>query len=668
MCGISGYYLTPGHPADLTSKLDASLALLAHRGPDNLGLFSDPINRVGLAHSRLSVVELSNAANQPMISDDLSVALIFNGEIYNFRELRKNLSLEFPNIIWHSNSDTEVLLHLYLKSRENGIDFGSLLREINGIFAFALWDANLRQLILARDSMGVKPLYYNLTSKTFTFASEIKALVPIMEGLHFLPREFRGNSLSKKICPSSIDRYLSYLWAPGLETALSGVKKLGPGEILKLGTTGKDLTFNFSKWYSLPIFCSLNSSLNMSDAIVGSRLLLRQAVQRQLVADVSVGAFLSGGLDSSSVVAFAREQNPDIRCFTIECTGSSEEGIADDLPYARRVAAHLNVPLEIVRIDAARMAADLPAMVVQLDEPLADPAPLNVLYISRLAREQGIKVLLSGTGGDDLFTGYRRHRALMAEGLWSWLPRSARVGLEQLTCSLDQRRPLFRRLRKLFNGASLDGDARLVNYFRWVDRKDLAALYTPEFRVALGAARAEDPMLEFLADLPSGTNRLERLLALEQRFFLTDHNLTYTDKMSMAVGVEVRVPFLDLELVEFAARIPARFKQRGSCGKWVLKKAMEPYLPRDVIYRPKSGFGAPLRSWMRNELRDLLGDVLCSANLSSRGLFQPNAVHQLITDNHCGRVDASYTLLSLLCIELWCLYFIDGKPAPSFSS
>ena len=201
----------------------------------------------------------------------------------------------------------------------------------------------------------------------------------------------------------------------------------------------------------------------------------------------------------------------------------------------------------------------------------------------------------------------------------------------------------------------------MVNYFRWVDQRDLKALYTPEFRSALGVARAEDPMLDYLAGLPSKTSRLERMLALEQRFFLTDHNLTYTDKMSMAVGVEVRVPFLDLDLVEFAATIPARFKQRGSEGKWVLKKAMEPFLPNDVIYRPKSGFGAPLRRWMRFELRELMADVLGEQSLRARGLFDPVAVEKLIEANDKGRIDASYTLLSLICIELWCRHFLDCR-------
>lgn len=237
-----------------------------------------------------------------------------------------------------------------------------------------------------------------------------------------------------------------------------------------------------------------------------------------------------------------------------------------------------------------------------------------------------------------------------------------------MTDGLDQRSVLGRRLRKLFNGATLDGDARLVNYFAWTKREDLLNLYSPEFRAAVGNVEASSPMLDFLAGLPATVSPLERMLALEQRFFLADHNLIYTDKMSMAAGVEVRVPFLDLELVEFAARIPARFKQRGSEGKWVLKRAMEPYLPRDVIYRPKSGFGAPLRRWMRVELRDLLADVLGSQSLRQRGMFDPTAVQHLIQANDQGKVDASYTLLSLMCIELWCRKFIDqGLATPSLS-
>jgi len=303
-------------------------------------------------------------------------------------------------------------------------------------------------------------------------------------------------------------------------------------------------------------------------------------------------------------------------------------------------------------------------MVVQLDEPLADPAPLNVLYISQLARNHGIKVLLSGAGGDDLFSGYRRHLALTLERYWCWLPESARSGLEKITSHLSQKYSATRRITKMFNGASLSDDERLVNYFRWIKRPDLQSLYSKRFVFELGDSVAEKPMFDFIGQFPDEVSALDKMLALEQRFFLADHNLNYTDKMSMAASVEVRVPFLDNDLVEFAAQIPAKYKQRGKEGKWVLKKAMEPYLPHDVIYRPKTGFGAPLRSWMRFELRELLGDLLSEESLTRRGLFDPKAVQQLIIDNDSGTKDASYTLLSLLCIEIWCRAYIDN-PHPA---
>lgn len=632
MCGIAGFFAAPG-AAYGSASLRSALETVAHRGPDDSGIFEG--QGIGLAHARLSILDLSPLGHQPMASTDGTVVLVFNGEIYNFSELRAEL--ETAGYRFRSHSDTEVLLNLYLAEGE------LMLQRLNGIFAFALWDARSNALLLARDAFGVKPLYFAQTERGFAFASEIKGLVKL------IPE-------ACELDAAAVHRYLSYLWCPGEGTLLKSVRKLLPGEalVIREGRIARRRT-----WYRLPAERGVAAVLGEAESTTGTVAYLRQAVQRQLVADVPVGAFLSGGLDSSAIVALAREQNPDIRCFTIEAVGGQEEGTTDDLPYARRVAAHLDVSLEVVCIEAARMAGDLERMVAQLDEPLADPAPLNVLYISQLARQHGIKVLLSGAGGDDLFTGYRRHRAVQAERYWNWLPRSARAGLEHLSCRLDQRGALGRRLRKLFNGAALEGDARLVNYFLWAGHDDLAALYTPAFHAALGDAVAETPMLEFLAGLPASTAPLDRVLALEQRFFLADHNLIYTDKMSMAAGVEVRVPFLDVDLVEFIQRIPLRFKQRGQEGKWVLKKAMEPYLPREVIYRAKSGFGAPLRRWMRFELRELLGDLLSVESLKRRGLFEPSAVHRLISANDSGKVDASYTLLSLLCIEIWCRTYLD---------
>jgi len=631
MCGIAGYF---GFPPLI--KDNFACDALSHRGPDDSGVFVDPHKGVHLFHTRLSIQDLTLNGHQPMVSDDGSKVLVFNGEIYNFIELREELLAK--GVCFKGNSDTEVLLHLYEAEGE------SMLARLNGIFSFAIWDAQLNMLLIVRDPLGVKPLYYVQETKFFAFASEIKALLPWINA---------GSDLDEK----AIHSYLTFLWCPGKRTPFQNVRKVMPGEAIEIQDTQVKRRWFWSK---LPIFHSKKTlDMNRGDAISGTRKYLKEAVVRQMVADVPVGAFLSGGLDSSAIVAFAREYNESIKCFTIEANGGQETGVTDDLPYARRVAQHLGVHLEVVPIDASLMAGDLERMVWQLDEPLADPAALNVLYISKLAREQGIKVLLSGSGGDDLFTGYRRHQALMLEHWWSWMPLSVRSMLTKLSDKIDNRSVLGRRVAKLFSGADLDGDARLINYFRWAKRADLEGLYTKEFRAKLCGWPVETEMVEFLHDLPADTSSLERLLALEQRFFLADHNLLYTDKMSMAVGVEVRVPFLDKDLVEFASNVPNRFKQRGKHGKWVLKKAMEPYLPQDVIYRPKSGFGAPVRRWIKTELRDFVGEILSEESLQERGIFDFKAVQQLILSNDAGRIDASYTLLSLLCIEIWCRKFID---------
>jgi asparagine synthase (glutamine-hydrolysing) len=631
MCGIIGYSGSFAPPA-----LRAGIAAIAHRGPDDSGMFVDEAASVGLGHARLSIIDLSPLGHQPMEALDGAVQLVFNGEIYNYKELRKEL--EAKGHTFHGHSDTEVILHLYLEEGER------MLSRLNGIFTVAFFDARTGTTLVARDALGVKPLYYTEQPQGVAFASEIKGLLKLAPGL-------------RELDVSSLHRYLSFLWCPGEGTPLKAVRKLLPGEamVLRNGTIERRFT-----WYRLPAFRGIARDLDERASVEGTERFVRAAVQRQMVADVPVGAFLSGGLDSSAVVAFAREISPDLQCFTIRQIGGAEQGVIDDLPYAEAVATHLGVKLHTVEIEASRMAGDLERMIWQLDEPLADPAPLNVLYICELARQNGMKVLLSGAGGDDLFTGYRRHRAVELERWWNWLPAGVRRGLEGVTSGLDRRRSVARQLAKLFDGAGLSGDARIANYFRWSREDNLLSLYTPESRAALGGAKALAPMLDFMKPLPASLPPLERMLALEQRFFLSDHNLPYTDKMSMAVGVEVRVPLLDLELVDFAARIPTGVKQKGGVGKWVFKKAMEPYLPHDVIYRPKSGFGAPLRRWMQNELRPLVGELLGEQSLRKRGLFDPQAVGRLVEANQTGRIDANYTLLSLLSIEIWCRRFIDG--------
>lgn len=644
MCGIAVFSAAAGRALPEADALEESVAAIGHRGPDDQGIFLDLPAGVALCHTRLSILDLSPAGHQPMAGPDGKTVIVFNGEIYNFRELRAEL--EATGRTFKSHSDTEVLLHLY---DAHGSD---MLPRLNGIFAFAIWDMRQGKILVARDALGVKPLYYAAGDGLFAAASEIKALLAAgvdLGGIDY----------------AAIERYLTFLWCPGEGTPARAIKKLGPGEAMWVAGGVVESRFT---WYRLPVVRTPKQPLDEAAAIRGTATHLRQAVHRQMVADVPVGAFLSGGLDSSSVVALAREVNPQIHCFTIEATDGQDAGITDDLPYAARAASHLRVPLEVVKIDASLMARDLEAMVAQLDEPLADPAPLNVLYISRRAREQGYKVLLSGAGGDDIFTGYRRHRAIQFAPLIDRVPLAWRRAAQRLSHALDQRQAVVRKATKLLDGATLAGDERLVSYFAWARRTDLAPLYSAAFRQAVADSSAAQPLFDLLKQLPASASALDRMLALEQRFFLADHNLVYTDKMSMAAGVEVRVPFLDLDLVEFAAGIPDSFKQRRGEGKWVLKKAMEPFLPHDVIYRPKSGFGAPLRRWIRHDLREFLLELLSADSLRRRGLFDPTAVHSLITRNDAGAIDGSYTILSLMCIEIWCRTFLDRGCKPTSPS
>lgn len=638
MCGILGYSGRFDPHA-----LERGLDCIAHRGPDDCGVFVDSVARIGLGHRRLAILDLTPLGHQPMVASASGIAIIFNGEIYNFRELRHEL--EARGYGFRGHSDTEVVLALYIEYGEQ------MLPMLNGIFAMAVWDPRSSTTLIARDPLGVKPLYYSDLPQGVAYGSEIKGL------LHLAPA-------CRELDPAALRRYLTFLWCPGAGTPLKGVRKLDPGTSMLVRDGRID---RVDRWYRLPVFRGVSQDVDQQSAPQGTLQVLRAAVHRQLVADVPVGAFLSGGLDSSAIVALAREQAPSIRCFTIDTGGGLNPGDADDLPYARRVAEHLQVPIDVIRVDATRMASELERMVVQLDEPLADFAALNVLHICSLAREQGVKVLLSGAGGDDLFTGYRRHLATSLQPLWSWLPLGLRRSLERSSTKLDQRRGLSRRITKLFQGAGLTGDARLAGYLEWAPPSRVNSLFTAELQRSFGGASAAEPLLSFLGELPAGLPPLDRMLALEQRFFLADHNLSYTDKMSMAVGVEVRVPFLDLELVEYAARIPSAIKQRRGVGKWPLKRAMESMLPRDVIYRPKAGFGVPLRKWVRNEFRPLIGDLLSPDAIRRRGLFDPLAVSQMIKMNEEGRIDASYTILSLLCIELWCRSFADRLVSPTSS-
>jgi asparagine synthase (glutamine-hydrolysing) len=582
-----------------------------------------------------------------MLTSDQRVVMVYNGEIYNYRELRAELEADGHRFNGHS--DSEVLLNMFAR-------YGAAcFSRLNGIFAAAFWEQDTGLLTLVRDPVGVKPLYFAENADGLVFASEMKGLL-------------RSGAVRPELDPQSVLAHLGFLWSPGRATVVKGVRKVLPGHVMRVknGRIVSDEPYRALRFHQLP------EPTSDTAAAIAVGEAVQTAVERQMVSDVPLGAFLSGGLDSSAVAAFAQQHRQKegaglsdrLQCFSIEVQQGStaSEGFAEDLPYARRVAAHIGVDLHVVQA-GKHMMDRLPEMIYLQDEPTPDPAALNTLLISELARSQGIKVLLSGAGGDDIFTGYRRHYALMQERWWGGWPAPLRSGLAGVARHLPVKHPLTRRVGKAFQYAVQDADHRLVSYFLWTEPTQALDLLHPDFRAGLSTEDLYAPMLQTLGDLPSGESPLNRMLYLECKHFLADHNLNYTDKMGMAAGVEVRVPLLDLDLMDLAGSLPMDMKQRGRIGKWIFKKAMEPYLPHDVIYRPKTGFGVPLRHWLQTILKPLVDDVLSDARLRARGVFNPSAVQQLRMADQMGRIDATYTIFSMVCLELWCRQYIDGAYA-----
>jgi asparagine synthase (glutamine-hydrolysing) len=610
-------------------------AAIAHRGPDDSATFFDADAGIGFAHQRLAILDLSPLGRQPMADQSGRFTICYNGEVYNFGELRAELTAR--GVTFRGTSDTEVILELI--AREG---LGALGR-LNGIFALALWDSETRELHLVRDGLGIKPLYWTRTRSGVAFASEIKALLPLPD-------------LTRDLDTIAAASYLSYLFSPGERTMFASVKKLEPGLCLTLTRAG---TARERRFYALPV--PDPEPTGPSAAIAGMRDMLDQAVRRQLVADVDVGAFLSGGLDSSAIVAMARNHVAPgaLPCFTIDYAAKKgdDRELVSDLPYAREAARHLGVPLHEVRV-GSDMAHDFPALVEMLDEPQADPAALNNFYISRLAREMGIKVLLSGAGGDDLLTGYRRHQAAYADGTLGRLPGQLRRVIASGAQRLPLGRSLTRRLRKTLSHLGEDECMRIVRMFEWTAPEHAAELLASVEEKAALASSVRKPMLDGVRE-PGLHSGVDRALRIDQRFFLTDHNLNYTDKTGMAASVEIRVPYLDVDLIEWAATLPPSVKLRGGQTKWVLRKAMEGILPSGIIYRPKTGFGVPLRAWMRDELRPIMDELLSVPTIEARGLFEPRAVTQLRQATQAGQLDGSYALLAVATIELWCRRFVD---------
>ncbi|MFP6640362.1 MAG: asparagine synthase (glutamine-hydrolyzing), partial [Myxococcota bacterium] len=502
MCGIAGFL--GDYPETLLSAMNQSLA---HRGPDDYGQIFDRESQLGLSHRRLSIIDLSPRGRQPMWDATGQVAIVFNGEIFNYREWRSRLESDGHG--FKSDSDTEVILNLYLRYGDG------VFSRLNGMYAFAIWDTRDKSLLVARDGVGVKPLYYSENKNGFIFASELKALL-------------QSPTASRELDYQAIHSYLTYLWCPAPRTMLRDVKKLEPGFALRV-RGGRVV----QRWcfYDLP-FDQAIVPMTSEEATEAVRSHVQTAVERQMVADVPIGALLSGGLDSSSVVAFARLAAPEqtFKCFTIgfKDTAFAQEGWAEDLPYAKRVAAHVGADLETIYV-GPEMASEVESMVYHLDEPQADFAPINTYFICKLARDHGIKVLLSGAGGDDIFSGYRRHMALNIEQGWSWMPHFLRRNLRRAARRIPTYSVRMRRIAKAFSYADLDGDHRLASYFQWIDPEFLQQNYSPEMLANLRELGMEDPLVTSLRRLPSGMSDLNRMLYLDGKHFLADHNLNYFD-------------------------------------------------------------------------------------------------------------------------------------------
>lgn len=628
MCGINGL---------INSNVELSVDKMIHRGPDASGIYKN--KNVQLGHVRLSILDLSDLGSQPFHSVDGNFTIVYNGEIYNHLEIREGLKKVGYNFI--TTSDTETLLYAFIEYGTN------VLEMLNGIFAFAILDKKKEMIFIARDRFGVKPLYYFHSNKIFGFASEIKALHLKEHNIRVLNSE-------------NIANYIRFLWSPGEATPFNDVKKLLPGHFMTIDTSYETLKVVKKRFYlsSFNGTYSKESEANLIDQLEEH---LIAAVKRQLLADVPIGFFLSGGLDSSILVAIAKKVQSDkpIQCFTIN-SGSKDqeaEGFSDDLYYAKLVANYLNVDLEIIKINTDIMQ-EFDKMIWHLDEPQADPAPINVSIISKRAKEMGYKVLIGGTAGDDIFSGYRRH--VIFEKIQKLNKISFRTISSLVSSFLKVTSPKSRRIKKFLNILHINKDERIFAFFEWLPLSKVKALFQDSKQNEMPFDSGFDFFKSKLEEIPDEKHYLNQMLHLEMNSFLVDHNLNYTDKMGMAHGVEIRVPFLDNELVDFAEKLPPSLKLNKGVTKYLLKKVSERYLPNEVIYRSKSGFGAPIRNWIKLDFKDLIDEELSIKKLDDQGIFNSKAIADLIKENRSNTIDASYSIWALLSFQSWYKQFIKN--------
>ncbi len=645
MCGIAG--IVGVEPQKLIGPM---LESIEHRGRDDQGVWiSEPIDphgrRACLGHRRLAIIDTSPAGHEPMLSPDGRYVLTFNGEIYNYRELRSQLrSLGHP---FRTDSDAEVLLAAISEWSWEAVG------RLNGMFAFAVCDNKERTLTLVRDHVGIKPLYYAFlpanadAPATFIFGSEIKAILAT-------------RLVKAELNPEALHQFLTFLWSPDPNTLFANIKTVPPAHVLQF----HDDKLELKQWWDVS-FAKIEEGRN--EAWWRERVLdtLDRVVRMEMVSDVPLGSFLSGGIDSSGIVALM-ERHGNGRPISTYTVGIESEDlrydiIPDDVRWARRVNEQLQTDYHEIMLKPS-VAELLPKLVYHMEEPPIDMAIPSYL-VSRAARET-LTVMLSGMGGDEVFAGYPRQMAMKIASAFDPVPSLLRRPLmKTVATALPGGLPgrltaPLRNAKKFARSAALDFEDRYLGYGTYFTNEMKHRLYTDEWR---SLTREVDPYATHRGYFAraSGAAPLNQLLYVDLKTFLPCLNLLTTDKTSMAANLEVRVPFLNREMIEMAARMPPRLKLRGLTRKYVLKRALEGVLPRDVIYRKKAGFGAPIRSWLRGPLKPMISDLLSEDTIKRRGIFRAGEVKRVLDGNFSGREDNNLQVFQLLGLELWHRAFID---------
>lgn len=624
MCGLAGLY-DPSGATPEAAVLAAAARAIRHRGPDDEGFHLEP--GVGLAFRRLAIVDVETG-HQPLSNEDGTVWIAFNGEIYNHAEVRREL--EARGHRYRTHSDTETIVHGY---EEWGPD---VLHRLSGMFAFAIWDRTNRRLFVARDHVGIKPLYWTRLGERVAFASEIKSLLAIPGA----PRAPRLDALVQHLT-------LRYAAAPA--TTFEGIEKLPPGHSMTLDARG----LRIERWWRTT--WEPKEELGDEDALAEVERRLDTSVASHLMSDVPLGALLSGGVDSSLVVALmSRRLSRPAQTFSV---GFDAPGPYSELPFARRVAEHCRTDHQEIVVGAEDLARELPQLVWHQDEPMSEPAAIPTYLVTQLAR-RSVTVVLTGEGGDELFAGYPKYAVEPWARTLAHLPAFARDPL--LDHGIDRLPFRFRKLQVVGRSARFraEGD-RLAAWFAGFVGEERARLLGPALRPH--AAAGTRPFHDALA-ASEATRPLDRMLDVDVRTWLADDLLMKMDKMSMAASVEARVPLLDPALIAWAARLPERHKVRGLEGKVLLKRLARKLLPVEVVDRPKVGFTVPLSPWFRGPLRPLLEDTLLSPTCLGRGYLEPGTVRRYVADHVGGQRDRSRELWTLLTLELWLRAWIDRAP------